>query len=168
MRIDLLPQNESDEYQGDTQTIQIGKRRICQGIAVYSLNHGEIMSSKAIITGVFILIVISVVGCYADQTGNQTATTPEKVSITDLLNSADKYTDKQVSVEGKITSQCGSGCWFIMSDDSGDLYVNLKPNNFVIPPAMGKKVTVVGNVVVKDNDMALIGSSVNLDGKTYP
>ena len=126
------------------------------------------MNSTAIITGVLIIVAISVVGCYADQAGNQTTTAPEKVSISDLLNSADKYTDKPVSVEGKITSQCGSGCWFIMSDDSGDLYVNLKPNNFVIPPSMGKKVTVVGDVVVKDNDMTLIGSSVNLDGKTYP
>ncbi|HWQ63791.1 MAG TPA: hypothetical protein VN429_05200 [Methanospirillum sp.] len=126
------------------------------------------MNSKAIITGVLIIIAISVVGCFADQSGNQTAVAPEKVSISNLLSSADKYTEKPVSVEGKITSQCGSGCWFIMSDDNGDLYVNLKPNNFVIPPAMGKKVTVIGNVIIKDNDLALVGSSVSLDGKTYP
>jgi len=133
-----------------------------------SLIHGEIMSSKAIITGILIIIAISFTGCYADQTEDQSITIPEPVSIADLISSADKFADKPVSVEGKITSQCGSGCWFIMSDDNGDLYVNLKPNDFVIPPAMGKKVTVVGTVVVKDNDMALIGSSVNLGGKNYP
>lgn len=140
------------------------------GLSV-SHTHGEIMNSKTIITGVLIIIAICISGCFAQQPDNQTPGAPEKVTISDLLNSADKFTDtpvRPVSVEGKITSQCGSGCWFILSDDNGDLYVNLKPNDFVIPPAMGKKVTVVGNVVVKDNDMALIGSSVNLDGKNYP
>jgi len=126
------------------------------------------MNSKTIISGVLIIIAICISGCFAQQPENQTPVAPEKVTISNLLNSADKFTDKPVSVEGKITSQCGSGCWLIMSDSNGDLYVNLKPNNFVIPPAMGKKVTVVGKVVVKDNDMALIGSSVNLDGKNYP
>jgi uncharacterized protein YdeI (BOF family) len=172
VRIDLLTQNESDSYQSDKQTFHIGRKSVGHGITVYSLKHRETMNSKTIITGVLIIIAISIAGCIADQSGdqagNQNAVAPEKVSISDLLSSADKFTDKPISVEGKITSQCGSGCWFIMSDDNGDLYVNLKPNNFVIPPAMGKKVTVIGNVVIKDNDLALVGSSVSLDGKTYP
>ena len=125
------------------------------------------MHSRSIILGVLLVMVISIIGCYADQAANQTAA-PVKVSIGDVLNTADTLTGKTVSVEGKITSQCGSGCWFIMSDNSGDLYVNLKPNNFVIPPAMGKKVTVTGNLITKDNDVSLIGTSVDVEGKQYP
>ncbi len=130
------------------------------------LSIGENMNSKVIIPGALIIIAICV-GCFADQTGDQTIPAPEKVSISDLLTGADKFTDQILIVEGKITSQCGSGCWFIMSDESGDLYVDLKPNNFVIPPSMGKKVAVTGKVVVKDNDIALIGSSVDVEGTHY-
>ncbi|PWR70919.1 hypothetical protein DK846_13095 [Methanospirillum lacunae] len=168
MRIHLLTQNESDSYQSDKRTLQFDRKPGSHGNIVYSLNLGEIMNSKVIIAGIIIVITICITGCLADQSENQTPVAPEKVTISDLLNSADKFADKPVMVEGKISSQCGSGCWFIMSDDNGDLYVNLKPNNFVIPPAMGKKVTVIGNVIIKDNDLALVGSSVNLDGKTYP
>nr|WP_319579808.1 hypothetical protein [uncultured Methanospirillum sp.] len=54
-----------------------------------------------------------------------------------------------------------------MSDESGDLYVTLKPNNFVIPPSIGKKVTVTGNILIKDNDVTLVGSSVDVEGSHF-
>ena len=95
-------------------------------------------------------------------------TTPLKVTVGDILEKGDSYGNQTVEIPGKITSQCGSGCWFILSDGNGDLYVTLKPNNFVIPPAMGKEVTVQGILAIQGNDVSLIGSSVVLDGKTYP
>jgi hypothetical protein len=54
-----------------------------------------------------------------------------------------------------------------MSDETGDLYVTLRPNNFVIHPAMGKELTVNGTVVFKNNDVSLVGKSVVVEGKTY-
>lgn len=126
------------------------------------------MSIKTFFLGILLIMMISIVGCYADQAGNQTGNASVKVTIGDILNTADSLSGKIVSVEGKITQQCGSGCWFIISDESGDLYVDLKPNNFVIPPAMGKKVTVVGSLITKDNDVTLIGSTVDVEGKQYP
>jgi uncharacterized protein YdeI (BOF family) len=96
------------------------------------------------------------------------ANTQKEVTISDILEKAPEYLNQSITVTGTIASQCGSGCWFILSDKSGDLYVNLKPNNFVIPPAMRKEVTITGNITLKDNDVSLIGSSVLLEGKKYP
>jgi uncharacterized protein YdeI (BOF family) len=126
------------------------------------------MNITSVILGVLLILTSTIIGGYADQSQDLATVTSEKVTIEDLLNTPEKFIDKTLSIEGKITSQCGSGCWFIMSDDSGDLYVNLKPNNFVIPPAMGKKVTVTGKVITKDNDVALVGSSVDVQGTHYP
>ncbi len=103
----------------------------------------------------------------AEQQEYQTFNTVS-VSIGNILNAADNFVGKSISVNGKITSQCGSGCWFIMSDDSGDLYVTLKPNNFVIPLSLGKKVIVTGNILIKDHDVTLVGSSVDVEGVHFP
>lgn len=89
------------------------------------------------------------------------------VTIGEILESPDTYTGQNVTFNGTISSQCGSGCWFILSDDTGDLYVTLLANNFVIPPAIGKKATVTGLVEKKD-DLFVTGSKVTVGDTTYP
>lgn len=89
------------------------------------------------------------------------------VTIGEILESPDTYTGQNVTFNGTISSQCGSGCWFILSDDTGDLYVTLRANNFVIPPAIGKKATVTGLVEKKD-DLFVTGSKVTVGDTTYP
>lgn len=125
------------------------------------------MHKKICIIGIVLITLVSIAGCIADLGTGQEAK-PVKVTIADLVNTPEKYGTNNLSVEGTVSSQCGSGCWFILSDNTGDLYVNLKPNNFVIPPAMGKKVEVNGTILVKSGDVAFIGSSVDLEGKHYP
>lgn len=89
------------------------------------------------------------------------------VPIGALLETPEQYKDQNVTFNGTIISQCGSGCWFILSDDSGDMYVTLRPNNFIIPPYMGKKATVTGLLQVKD-DVYVVGSKVIVGDTTYP
>jgi uncharacterized protein YdeI (BOF family) len=119
----------------------------------------------------FLLIVLIVAftlatACIAQE--NPQPILPVQATINQILENPTNYENQSVELTGTITSQCGSGCWFIMSDKTGDMYVTLKPNDFVIPPALGKEVSVNGTISIKDNDVALIGSSVLLDGKTYP
>ncbi|HSM73559.1 MAG TPA: hypothetical protein VK852_02955 [Desulfobacterales bacterium] len=56
--------------------------------------------------------------------------------------------DNPVTLEGIIIGQCGSPdkCWFFMHDETGRIFVNLKPANLSLPPAMGKKVRVTGMI----------------------
>jgi len=90
-----------------------------------------------------------------------------QVQIGTILEDPETYVGQNVTFNGTISSQCGSGCWFIISDDTGDLYVTLRANNFVIPPAMGKKATVTGQVSQK-GDVYVTGSQVIIGDTTYP
>lgn len=115
-----------------------------------------------------ILLIILVCGGYAvcAETTEQTNQS-EIVQIGAILENPDTYVGQNVTFNGTITSQCGSGCWFILSDDSGDMYVTLRANDFVIPPSMEKKATVNGLVTKKD-DVFVTGSQVTVGDKTYP
>ncbi|QXO93977.1 hypothetical protein KSK55_11610 [Methanospirillum purgamenti] len=112
-----------------------------------------------------ILFIICITGiAFADTTEPVNTT---QVQIGTILENPETYVGQNVTFNGTITSQCGSGCWFIISDDTGDLYVTLRANNFVIPPAMGKKATVTGQVSEK-GDIFVTGSQVTIGDTTYP
>jgi hypothetical protein len=120
------------------------------------------MRSKMCILGI-LLVLLGMIPVFAEEAPAAAA----KVNIADIQNTPEKYAAENVSLEGKISSQCGSGCWFVLTDPTGDIYVDLKPHNFVIPPAMGKSVLVNGSILTKNNDLTFVGNSVNLDGKSY-
>jgi uncharacterized protein YdeI (BOF family) len=70
-----------------------------------------------------------------------------------VIKVKDVYFDKSlqgkvVSLEGTIISQCQSAdkCWYFMQDDTGRIFVNLKPANFTLPAAIGKKAKVSGTI----------------------
>jgi uncharacterized protein YdeI (BOF family) len=87
--------------------------------------------------------------------------------IGDILENPATYNGTTVLISGKVVNQCGSGCWFFLDDGSGTIYVDLKPNNFAIPPMMGSRVTVEGSVLVNGKDVSILGTSVITDLKVY-
>lgn len=113
-------------------------------------------------------LISACIATESDGSSVSNSTTPRSITLGELLENPSEYTDQVFEITGKITSQCGSGCWFIISDESGDLFVDLKPKDFVIPPSMGKEVTVTGIIKVKGSDVSWIGDSVTINGKTYP
>ena len=129
--------------------------------------NGDKMRLIIGILGIMVIFMVSIAGCFADERVQTDTSASVKVTVADILNAPEKYSASNLSIEGKVTSQCGSGCWFILSDDTGNLYVDLKPNNFVIPPSMGKNVVVNGTILEKNGDVAYIGSSVSVEGKPY-
>lgn len=113
--------------------------------------------------GIFLIICLAGIA-FADTKDKEGS---NQVQIGTILENPDQYIGENVTFNGTISSQCGSGCWFIISDDTGDLYVTLRANNFVIPPAMGKKATVTGQVSQK-GDIYVTGSRVIIGDTTYP
>ncbi len=85
---------------------------------------------------------------------------PKIIGIEDILAKPDVYIGQAVVVKGKIISECGSGCWFTLNDGTGIIYVDLKPNNFVIPQKRGATATVYGDVFLKSGDTYIIGKKV--------
>jgi len=91
----------------------------------------------------------------------------EIVEIQDIVKNEPAYDGKNVVLEGKIEIECASGCWFILNDESASLYVNILPNNFVIPQKSGSNARVYGKVTTKNGDPTLIGKIVEIDGEVY-
>lgn len=116
---------------------------------------------------VLFLIGISIIGGFASAASDTSVSSEKLVTIGSILESPDKYIGQNVTFNGTITSECGSGCWFILSDDSGEIYVTIRANNFVIPQSIGKKAAVTG-LVGKKEDVFVTGSRVIIGDTTYP
>lgn len=91
----------------------------------------------------------------------------ESVEIQDIIEDTSAYEGKMVVIEGKIETECPSGCWFIVDDGSASLYVDILPNNFVIPQKRGSEIKVYGEVTTQDGDPMMIGKIVEIDGEIY-
>jgi uncharacterized protein YdeI (BOF family) len=91
----------------------------------------------------------------------------ETIKIQEIVKDEGAYDGKNVVVEGKIETECASGCWFILNDGSASIYVDILPSNFVIPQKSGKEAKVYGVVTTKDGDPMLIGKIVEIDGEIY-
>jgi len=91
----------------------------------------------------------------------------ETVKIQEIVKNESAFDNKYVVIEGKIGSECGSGCWFIVDDGTAQLYVDILPSNFVIPQKRGSQVKVYGKVTNRNNDPLLIGKIVEINGEVY-
>jgi uncharacterized protein YdeI (BOF family) len=117
-----------------------------------------------------ITFFVGIAGCTsAIGTGATTIKTPANiVSIGDIIKNPAAYNGTTVAVQGKITNECGSGCWFMVNDGTGTLYIDLAPNNFAIPQLQGSSVIIEGNIVISNGDPTLNAIKVVTDARTYP
>ncbi|MGB5101103.1 MAG: hypothetical protein WBN94_10970 [Methanothrix sp.] len=91
----------------------------------------------------------------------------EEVKISEILENETAHHGKMVVVEGKIELECGAGCWFVLNDGTGSIYVDILPNNFAIPQKSGEDARVYGEVTLKNGDPQIIGKMVEIDGEFY-
>lgn len=91
----------------------------------------------------------------------------ERVNISDIQANSTAYNGTMVVVEGAIELECGSGCWFVLNDGTGSIYVDILPNNFVIPQKSGKDAKVFGEVTVNSGEPQIIGKMVKIGGEVY-
>ena len=96
-----------------------------------------------------------------------TATTPaagsdtQVTKVSEILGNPKVYGGRVVTVKGKIVSECGSGCWFTLQDGNAVIYIDLAPNNLVIPQKKGSVATVKGEIIREGSDVYMIGSKVD-------
>jgi hypothetical protein len=88
-------------------------------------------------------------------------TEADLVKISDLLGNPKNYDGKVITVQGKIVSECGSGCWFTLQEGNAVIYIDLAPNNLVIPQKKGSTAKVIGKVIKEGSDVYMIGSKVD-------
>jgi len=87
--------------------------------------------------------------------------TEKKVTnVKDILANPDEYLKRTVRLEGKISRECPSGCWFYLEDNTGTIYVDINPSGLSIPPKVGKKVTIEGVPTNRNGRISIIGKGV--------
>jgi len=91
----------------------------------------------------------------------------ESVKISEIIENGAAYQGKMVVIEGKIELECGAGCWFVLNDGTGSIYVDILPNNFVIPQESGEDARVYGEVALKNGEPQIIGKMVKISGEIY-
>jgi hypothetical protein len=105
--------------------------------------------TRAVLIGA-VLTAVAVQGCGRSETYGEAVTETNKTAISDILLQADRYEGETVRLEGKIATECPSGCWFELRDNGAVIYVDMAPAGFAIPQHVGRDVVVEGTVVVQD------------------
>jgi len=91
----------------------------------------------------------------------------EETDISDILENVTAYNGSMVVVEGNIELECASGCWFVLNDGTGSIFVDILPSNFVIPQMGGEDAKVYGEVTLKNGEPQIIGKMVKIGGEVY-
>jgi uncharacterized protein YdeI (BOF family) len=123
---------------------------------------------RCVITGSLLLLLLTSLAMQTVQAKDEPAELKtEEVKISDILENETAYHGKMVVVEGKIELECGAGCWFVLNDGTGSIYVDILPNNFAIPQKSGEDARVYGEVTLKNGDPQIIGEMVKIGGEVY-
>ena len=109
-----------------------------------------------------VLVVFSVSGCSTEKYGAGVDTKVTAMKVKDIFLKS-SIVGRKVTVEGKISSQCGSnGCWFVLQDDTGQVFINLGPNNMTLPPRLNKTAKVTGIVYPVQGELQVIAEGVEV------
>lgn len=112
---------------------------------------------KILRIAVFGLVVFAIIGAALFSFFTRTEKYGQEISnyqltaVKDILADPKGFEGKLVTIEGKITNECSTGCWFFVQVASGNLniYVDTGNSGFAIPQKSGKKIIVEGKVVLK-------------------
>ena len=117
---------------------------------------------KKILLMVTLMIPLVLVGCGGEKYGAGLDTSAQKVKVKDVFLKQNLL-GQQVTLEGKIVSQCQSnGCWFFLQDDTGQLYIDMATNKFSLPSMPNKQVAASGTVARSQNNLVLIATGVEV------
>ena len=99
-----------------------------------------------IIVGVALSSLFARTEKYGQEIMNYKAT-----AVKDILADPKRFESKLVTIEGKISNECSTGCWFYIQVGSGNLtiYVDTGNSGFAIPQKSGRKIIVEGKVIIK-------------------
>lgn len=117
---------------------------------------------RPLLLALALVVTMLLAGCSSEQYGAGLDSSAQKVTVKDaFLNK--KLLGQKVTLEGNIVSQCQSnGCWFYLRDATGQIYIDLKTNNFTLPSMPNKKVAASGTVVQSQNTVLLVASGVEV------
>ena len=108
------------------------------------------------------ILAVALAGCSAEKYGAAVDQSISTVKVKDIFLNRD-LVGSPVTLKGKISSQCGSnGCWFVLQDDTGQVFINLAPNKMTVPPRMNRDAKVTGIVYPVQGELQVIAQGVEI------
>lgn len=122
------------------------------------------------LTLILVVVAAVVVGCGGGKPGTARTATygkpiPADMAVTtakEIVANPAAWEGKDVLVAGRITSECPSGGWIWVKDETGDIYVNMHPTNVFIPQAVGRNVRAMGKVILESGQPQVVGYGLTL------
>jgi len=119
--------------------------------------------NNTLMCAVLFMLVVTFISCaQLESHYGQAMTSQEITEIASIFKNPKQYQAKTVTLKGKIISECPTGCWFNLKDETGVIYVDLNPSGFAVPQITHKTVKVQGQVVVKRSKAMLIAKGVKI------
>ena len=117
---------------------------------------------KTILLVMSVLIAAALLGCAAEKYGAGVDRSIPEIKVKDIFLDS-RVVGKKVTLQGSISSQCASnGCWFVLQDDTGQIFINLGPKNMTLPPRMYKTAKVTGIVYPVQGELQVIAEGVEV------
>lgn len=119
-------------------------------------------SQKLVALSIFLLIALF--GCNSAPALAPTPTPASPgvttVTVRQLIDGAEKYSEQTVSLTGTIILECPEGCWFFLDDGTGKIYVDLKPAGLTIPQKVGSRIMLRGKTKGAGGNLQILGEEV--------
>lgn len=101
-------------------------------------------------------------GCGRTEAYGGAVSNREVTKVNDILRNPDTYKGKTVTIKGKITNECSTGCRFDIKDGEAVIYVNIESAGFAIPQKSGHTALIEGKVMVEDGKTKISGTGVEV------
>jgi len=118
---------------------------------------GAALAVTVVLTG----LVLAGCGSKVEQYGEKLTVT-EVTPVSDILSNPASYEGRTVRIEGEITRECPTGCWFDVTDTSAAIYVDIGPQGLAIPQHVGRKIAVEGTVSTRNGQTEFLGKGVEI------
>jgi len=122
---------------------------------------GRLLARGGVVAAMAALAGLAGCGRGAERAGDAlTLTTVTAVS--DILTNPASFAGRTVRIEGEISRECPSGCWFDVTQGGATVYVDIAPAGLAIPQRVGRTVAVEGTVSVEDGQVRFLGKGVEI------
>jgi hypothetical protein len=119
-----------------------------------ALARGGLLAAAAALAGL--------AGCGGAERYGDALTLSTVTAVSDVLAAPASFEGRTVRIEGEISRECPSGCWFDVKDGAATVYVDIAPAGLAIPQRVGRRVAVEGTVSVEDGQVRFIGKGVEI------
>lgn len=117
---------------------------------------------KKLIIVLILGIAMLISGCTTEKYGAEIRKDIATVKVKDIILNP-SLQGQVVNLEGIVITQCMSnGCWFFLNDGTGQIFIDLAPKGFSIPPRTGKKAKVTGVVQQNQNGFLVVAYGVEI------